>query len=157
MASTQIPGNVREPRFAFALSLAAALIIIASAPTVQTYGAPRDQAEAARAAEARLRARMAGYWDAMQRSDYEAAAQFVHPDSRKLFAFEVPKSRVVRWKIDKLSFNSDLTGCDTVTIVSKPIPYREVVMDWPLHNDWVLADGECYYKVGWEKANNPVL
>src|SRR5437867_7231118 len=50
--------------------------------------------------EARLRERIAGFWDAMQKSDFETATVYIHPSSRNLFRHQVPKSKVLKWRID---------------------------------------------------------
>lgn len=107
--------------------------------------------------EERLRARMTAYWEAMKSGDYQSAAQYVHPDSRNLFTYEIPKSTVLAWKIDKLEFNGDYTVCDTITRVTKPIPFYGAKVDWPLQNRWVLKDGEWYFKIPWEKGQNPLV
>ncbi len=109
-----------------------------------------------------VRQRMTAYWDAMQRNDYETASNYIHPDSRKLFIFRVPKATVVRWKIQSLKFNADKTVCDTVTIVGRPIPIPIEgggnVPDLPLDNQWVLAsDGQWYLKLPWKDGENPLL
>jgi hypothetical protein len=135
-------------------AIAVAVIMVMPAAAVQSAaGATEGRA----AGEAKLRARMTGYWDAMQRSDYAAASDYVHPDSRRVFSFEVPKSRVVSWKIESLRFNTEGTACETVTRVAKPIPYRDTLIEWPLHNLWVLESGEWYFKLAWDKGQNPVL
>src|SRR5213593_1733273 len=94
-----------------ALPCLIALIINLPGVHVQTARG-QDRPAAAAAVEARLRERMAGYWSAMERSDYETAAGFVHPESREVFNHEVPKSRVIKWKIGELRFSPDLTWCD---------------------------------------------
>ncbi len=112
--------------------------------------------------EATLRQRMTGYWEAMQRNDYETASNFIHPDSRKLFIYRVARGAVVRWKIESLTFNADKTVCDTVTIVGRPVPVPipgvDGVPDFPLQNQWVLApDGQWYLKIPWTEKENPLL
>jgi len=137
------------------LSLAIALIIIAGGPAVQRASSQESTKSAA--AEPRLRARMSAYWSAMERADYETAVTFIHPDSRSIFTHEVRKDRVLKWRIDKLAFNSDVTACDTVTFVTKPLPVGGQTIDWPLYNRWVLVEGEWYFKIPWEKGQNPML
>jgi hypothetical protein len=136
------------------LSLAIALIIIAGGAAVQRASA---QQSAKTAAEPRLRERMSAYWSAMERGDFEAAASYIHPASRSIFTHEVRKDRLLKWRIDKLSFNADGTSCDTVTIVTKPLPYGAPTIDWTVSNTWVLVDGEWYFKLPWEKGQNPFL
>src|SRR5262245_57024935 len=144
-------GEVRTRRV---LSLAIALIIIGVGPAVQRASSQQSKRTAA---ETRLRERMSAYWSAMERADYETAVTFIHSDSRSIFTHEVRKDRILKWRIDKLEFNGDGTACDTVTIVTKPLPVGAQTIDWPLRNLWVLVDGEWYFKIPWEKGQNPVL
>jgi hypothetical protein len=106
--------------------------------------------------EDRLRSRMSGYWDAMQKADYDAAATYIHPDSRSTFA-KVPRSRILSWSIKSLGCNEEHTVCDTITIVKKPMPGIGVAIDWELHNQWVLHEGEWYFKIPWDEYENPLL
>jgi hypothetical protein len=105
-------------------------------------------------AEERVRARLSGFWQAVQDADYEKAITFIHPDSRRTFN-KLPKTRVNQFKISSLKFNKDYTECDTTTMVSKPMP--EGVIDWPLQNHWVLQDGEWYLTVPWGENENPMF
>src|SRR5450759_4303871 len=66
--------------------------------------------------EDHLRRRMSEYWDAMQKPDYDAAATYIHPDSRSVFA-RIPRGRVMKWKIKSLGCNEDHTVCNTVTAI----------------------------------------
>src|SRR5262245_2729531 len=104
-----------------------------------------------------LRERLSAYWTAMEKADYEAAALFLHPDSRSQFRNKIQKSRVLKWKIEKLAFNEDRTVCDTVTVVTKPVPVLGETIDFPLHNRWELADGEWYFRIPWGESDNPLL
>jgi hypothetical protein len=106
--------------------------------------------------EERLRLRMSGYWDAMQKADFEKATEYIHPDSRKTFA-RVPRSRVGNWKIKSLGCNDDRSVCDTVTVVTKPLPGVGAELDWELQNQWVLQNGEYYFKIAWEEDANPLF
>jgi hypothetical protein len=108
-------------------------------------------------AEARLRERVSEYWTAMEKADYEAAVPFLHPDSRNQFRNKIPKSRVLKWKIQKLAFNEDRTVCDTVTLVTKPVPVLGETIDFPLHNRWELVNGEWYFRIPWGESDNPLL
>ena len=108
-------------------------------------------------AEARLRERVSEYWTAMEKADYEAAVPFLHPDSRNQFRNKIPKSRVLKWKIQKLDFNEDRTVCDTVTLVTKPVPVLGETIDFPLHNRWELVNGEWYFRIPWGESDNPLL
>jgi len=108
-------------------------------------------------AEARLRERMSEYWTAMEKADYEAAVPFLHPDSRNQFRNKIPKSRVLKWKIKELAFNEDRTVCDTVTVVTKPVPVLGETIDFPLHNRWELVNGEWYFRIPWGESDNPLL
>jgi Protein of unknown function (DUF1573)/HYDIN/CFA65/VesB-like, Ig-like domain len=108
-------------------------------------------------AEARLRQRVSDYWTAMEKADYEAAVPFLHPDSRNQFRNKIPKSRVLKWKIEKLAFNEDRTVCDTVTVVTKPVPVLGETIDFPLHNRWELVNGEWYFRIPWGESDNPLL
>jgi hypothetical protein len=107
--------------------------------------------------EARLRQRVSDYWTAMEKADYEAAALFLHPDSRNQFRNKIPKSRVLKFKIEKLAFSEDRTVCDTVTVVTKPVPVLGETIDFPLHNRWELVDGEWYFRIPWGESDNPLL
>jgi len=111
------------------------------------------QAEAEQAEE-RVRARLSGFWQAMQDADYEKAITFIQSDSRRTFN-KLPKSRVNQFKISSLKFNDDYTECDTTTMVSKPTP--QGVFEWPLQNHWLLQDGEWYLKIPWGENENPML
>ena len=104
-----------------------------------------------------LRERMSAYWTAMEKADYETAAQFLHPDSRNQFRNKIAKSRVLKWKIQKLEFNEDRTVCNTLTIVTKPIPVLGETIDFPLHNRWELVGGEWYFRIPWGESDNPLL
>jgi hypothetical protein len=110
----------------------------------------------AEAADQRLRARISGFWQAMQDADYDKAMTFIDLDSRRAFN-KLPKSRVSSFKIDKLTFDRDFTECATVTVVSKPMPAFGAVFDWPVQNQWILHDGEWYLKVPWGENENPML
>jgi hypothetical protein len=110
--------------------------------------------------ESVLRRRMTAYWEAMQRGDYEVASNYIHPDSRKVFIFRTPKGPILRWRIEKLTFNADKTVCDTMSMVARPIPIADVkdVPDFPIENQWLLLpDGEWYLKIPWKEGENPLL
>lgn len=136
------------------LSMLVAVIISIWSMAVQSSSQTPD-------VETILRQRMTAYWDAMQKGDYEAASDYIHPDSRKLFIFRVPKATILRWKIDKLAFNADKTVCDTVVAVGRPLPFLfegQEIPDFPLENQWVLApDGAWYLKLPWKADENPML
>ncbi|MBP1595328.1 MAG: hypothetical protein H6Q05_705 [Acidobacteria bacterium] len=109
-----------------------------------------------------LRKRISEYYDAMQRGDYEVAANYIQSDSRKMFIFRIPKGPITRWKIESLKFSPEKTVCDTVVIVGRPIPMPlpgvDGIPDFPLQNQWVLdADGEWYLKLPWKEGENPML
>jgi hypothetical protein len=130
-----------------------ALIIGILAPGVQSASQSPDL-------ESVLRRRISAYWEAMQRNDYEAASNYVHPDSRKLFIFRTPKGPIVRWRIEKLTFNDDKTSCSAISMVARPLPIMDVkeVPDFPIDNQWVLnPDGEWYLKIPWKEGENPLL
>ena len=79
-------------------------------------------------AEGRVRARLSGFWQAMQDADYAKALAFVQPDSRRAFD-KLSRTRVNKFRISSLTFNSEYTECDSVTIVSKPSPGFSAVFD----------------------------
>jgi hypothetical protein len=106
--------------------------------------------------EVQLRARLQGYWEAMEQADFEAASQFVEPQGRTIFR-DTPKGRMGRWKIDKLEFNEDKTVCEVTTIVRKAAPMFGAELDWPMLNQWVLADGVWYFRMPWKEKQNPFL
>jgi len=111
-------------------------------------------------AESALRRRMTGYWEAMQRGDYETAANYVHPDSRKVFIYRTPRSTILGWQIEKLTFNADKTVCDTITKVARPLPITSVKeeLGFPVENKWqLIADGEWYLSIPWKEGENPLL
>ncbi len=103
-----------------------------------------------------LRARIAGFWQAMQDADYDKAITFIQADSKKTFN-RMPKSRVNKFQIENLKFNKDFTECDTVTIVTKPMAAMGAVFDWPLSNRWVFQDGDWYLQIPWGENENPML
>ena len=147
--------SARTFGFGRTMVISFAVIIGIWAGCVQSRGQTPD-------VEATLRQRMTGYWEAMQRSDYETASNFIHPDSRKLFIYRVARGTVVRWKIESLTFNADKTVCDTVTVVGRPVPVPipgvDGVPDIPLKNQWVVApDGQWYLKIPWTEKENPLL
>ncbi len=110
--------------------------------------------------ESVLRRRMTAYWEAMQRTDYETASNYIHPDSRKVFIFRTPKGPILRWRIEKLTFNADKTACDTISMVARPLPIVDVkdAPEFPINNEWVLLpDGEWYLKIPWKEGENPLL
>src|SRR5262249_41830094 len=57
----------------------------------------------------------------------------------------------------KLDFNEDRTVCDSITIVTKPIPVLGETIDFPLHNRWEIVDGEWYFRIPWGESDNPLL
>jgi hypothetical protein len=110
--------------------------------------------------ESVLRRRMTAYWEAMQREDYETASNYIHPDSRKVFIFRIAKGTILRWRIEKLTFNADKTVCDTITMMARPLPFAEVkeVPDFPVQNQWLLLpDGEWYMTIPLKEGENPLL
>lgn len=106
--------------------------------------------------EAQLRARISDFWNAMQDADYDRASAFIHPDSRKAFSRST-KARVIRWSIKNLEFDADRTSCQAVMIVRRPAPALAAEMDWTLKNQWVLSEGEWYFKIPWGENENPML
>jgi Protein of unknown function (DUF1573) len=136
--------------------LNAALVLLCSVAIVGGAAGAVQSASPAEA-EARVRERVSAYWTAMEKADYEAAVPFLHPDSRNQFRNKIPKTRVLKWKIEKLAFNENRTVCDTITIVTKPIPVLGESIDFPLHNRWELVDGEWYFRIPWGESDNPLL
>jgi hypothetical protein len=104
--------------------------------------------------ESQLRARISGFWNAMQDGDYLKAGTFVLPDSYKAFD-RTNRTRVVKWSIQRLEFNQDRTSCLAVMTVTKPAAALAVELDWPLYNQWVLSDGQWYFKMPWGENENP--
>ncbi len=154
MQSSRYSGRP-QGRFRRALQQSFILIISIWIGTVQGRAQTPD-------AETVLRQRVAAYWDAMQRNDYEAASNYVHPDSRKQFIYRVPRGAIVRWKIEKLTFNADKTECNISMLVGRPIPIpigkAGEVPDLPLENRWVLLqDGAWYLILPWKEGENPLL
>jgi len=47
--------------------------------------------------------------------------------------------------------------CEAVVRVTKPFPFMADTMEWPLQNQWVLHEGEWYFKLPWEEGDNPLL
>jgi len=97
--------------------------------------------------EARLRERIASYWQAMQQGDYLGASAFVLPDLRNEFVVRVPKSRISEWKIVELDFNDEETECDAVINVRRPFAMFGHVVDVPLRNRWMIEEGEWYLNI----------
>jgi len=104
--------------------------------------------------ESQLRTRISSFWQAMQDTDYDKAAAFIHPDSRKTFS-RTPRARVIRWSIQNLEFDKDRTSCMAKMIVRRPAAALAAEIDWPLSNQWVLSDGEWYFKISWAEDENP--
>ncbi len=127
-----------------------ALIMVFGWSCVQTF----SQADEI---DARVWARVDGFWKAMAAGDYSTATAFIAPESRDLFMHRIPKSPVQKWKIEKLAFNKERTECDSTTIVTKPVPGFGNVVDWPMQNKWVLSDGEWFLKIPWKEGENPYL
>ena len=119
--------------------------------------ANHEEAKEAGKEEEALRARMAQYWEAMQSKRYEQAEACVYPDQRKLFAYQIKKPNVLKWKIDKLDFNEGWTECDTVTLATIPVAMFSMEIDFPIENKWVLHGGEWYFKIPWNAGENPAL
>ena len=147
--------NLRSARAGTVPALLFAVIICIWGGAVQSSSQTSD-------VETALRKRISEYYDAMKRGDYEGAANYLHPDSRKIFIFRVPKGPITRWKIESLKFSPEKTVCDTVVVVGRPIPMPlpgvDGVPDFPLQNQWVLdADGEWYMKLPWKEGENPML
>lgn len=94
--------------------------------------------------ESRLRSRISLFWTAMQKEDYSAASQLVHPNSRDYFAYKMPRSRVGVFNIQKLDFNQDKTACSTVTSVRKSMPMFGTEVDWPMRHKWIVSQGEWF-------------
>jgi hypothetical protein len=74
-----------------------------------------------------------------------------------MFQYRIPKTRMGKWRIDKLSFNDDKTACETVTTVQKTMPGMGATFDWPLTNRWVLEEGEWFLTIPWTPDKNPML
>ncbi len=125
-----------------------ALIMVFGCGCVQTF----SQADEI---EAKVRARVDGFWKAMAGGDYKSASAFIAPESRDLFVQRIPKSPVQKWRIEKLAFNKERTECDTTTIVTKPVPSFGSIVDWPMQNKWVLSDGEWFLMIPWKEGENP--
>lgn len=126
------------------------VIITMSWVSVQVIGQTPD-------AEAQLRARLVFFWEAMQKEDYDLAAQCVHPESRQVFIHRIPKRRMETWKIQKLEFNQDRTACMVTTLVPTPVPFPGAILEWPLHHDWVLEGDQWFLKIPSDYLKNPVL
>jgi len=145
--------KVNEVRFGShrRLRLCESVIIFVCCAAVQSFSQDSDP-------ESRLRERMTAYWNAMQAGQFDIAVQFIHPDHQRQFTYEIPKSRVLKWVIKELRFNKEKTACDTVTVVTKPMPPLGMVADIPLSNQWLLlADGQWYFKIPWNPGENPML
>ncbi len=152
-------GAGRQPRVSGRYVLiAASVFLLSAAPIIgMAWGAVQSPAQTADP-EAQVRARISAYWEAMQREDYRGAAQYVHPESRDVFEYKVPKSRIERWTIQTLQFNENRTACDATILVSKPVAiFASNIVDWPLKNQWVLFEGDWYFKLPWDKKRNPAL
>jgi hypothetical protein len=106
--------------------------------------------------EIQLRARISEFWQAMQDGDYDKAATFIHPDSRKTFA-KMPRARVIRWSIQKLEFDESQTSCAAIMTVRRPAPALATEIDWTLNDQWMLSDGQWYFKIPWGENENPML
>jgi hypothetical protein len=106
--------------------------------------------------EAQLRDRISTFWQAMQDSDYDKASTFVHPDSRKAFS-KTARARVIRWSIKKLEFSEDKTSCKATMIVRRVAAALAAEIDWTLNNQWVLSDGQWYFKIPWGENENPLF
>jgi hypothetical protein len=108
--------------------------------------------------ETRVRARVSAYWTAMEHEDYAAATLMMHPDSRQAFEHKVPKSRVSAWRVKQVRCTPEKNTCEAVVLVSKPVAiFQAQIVEWPLRSEWVLLDGEWYFKLPWDEKNNPVL
>lgn len=105
--------------------------------------------------ESQLRERISGFWQAMQDADYDKAIDFIHPDSRKTFS-RISRNRVLGWSIQKLEFDEDQTTCTANIIVRRQVAaLAGTEIDWPLNNQWVLSDGQWYFKISWQENENP--
>ncbi len=135
-------------RVRFALLLAA--IIGTRAAAVQGFAQAQD-------VEAHVRERITAYWQAMEKTDYATASQYVHPDSRRLFDHNLPKSRILKWQVMALSFDKTYTSCDAVVLVTRPFPFYGTNIDLSLRNHWVLYEGDWYFKLPWKEGENPML
>jgi hypothetical protein len=136
------------------LCLQAALIIsIWSGPVQCSCQAPDP--------ESVLRQRVESFWGAMQKADYEAAAGFVHPDSRSYFIYKQRKSGVISWNIQSLRFSDDGAACDVTVLVVHPFPMVSDVKEpihWPTKDRWVvMADSQWYIKLPTGAGSNPFL
>jgi hypothetical protein len=132
--------------------------IVSMAAIMVIWGAAVHSSARSEDAEASVRRRIAAYWDAMVKGDFAEAARYVHPESRAMFQHKVSKSRYEKWSIRKLDFNSDQTVCDATIMVNKPVAiFDSKVVAWPLQNQWVLTDGEWYFKLPWRENENPTL
>lgn len=99
--------------------------------------------------ESVVRQRVDGYWAAVQKGDYQAAAGFVHPDSRNDFIYRMKKGPVTSWKTQAFRFNEDRTVCTVSVLVTRPVGWMgyQDLIDWQTDNQWqVLPDGQWYQK-----------
>ena len=137
---------------------AAVLLVLLCFPIIGSARGAVQSVSQAPDPEPRLRDRISAYWQAMQKEDYKAAAQLVHPESRDIFEHKVPKSRIEKWRIQKLEWNGDKTACDATIMVSKPVAiFDAALVEWPLRNQWILFEGDWYFKLPWDNKSNPVL
>jgi hypothetical protein len=109
-------------------------------------------------AEASLRERIGAFWTTMEKADFAAAAEFIHPESRGTFRDRMGKSRSGAWRIDKLDFNEAFTVCEATVAVRRELPFAAgAALDWPMHNTWVLEQGQWFLKIPWDKDENPIV
>jgi hypothetical protein len=133
------------------------LLIVASAIICILGGAVQSLCQDS-GAEARVRERVGAFWTAMQKADFGAAAEFIHPDSRGTFRDRMPKGRSGAWRIEKLEFDKEFTSCNTIVLVERQLPFAAgTPLEWPMRNLWILHQGEWYLKIPWEKDENPLL
>jgi hypothetical protein len=129
----------RYQGFRLACIVAAAIIAISGHP-VQSRSQGKD-------VESVVRERVTSYFEAWRRGDYEAASNYVHPDSRKIYVFRVPKvAPLTSYKIEKILFNSGKTVCEVTALVHRPHPLLpESSPPFVLENQWQLEpDGQWY-------------
>jgi len=133
------------------IPLIAALIICAVGGGVQGAAQKADLPEI-------LRQRVTAYFEAWLHEDYETVSGFIHPDMRKYYIFQAPKSPIQSYKVAGGSCNPGKNICDVGSFVGRPLAIPGLKagdpISLPLNMRWIVAaDGQWYLEIPTREQN----
>lgn len=101
------------------------------------------QATPASEVDARLRARVDGYWAAMRQELYSKAAEFVKPDERDFF-IAAKKSPMISYSIDRMVLEDNMTRAKVDVTITKVIIRLQKPAEFKSQHVWERINGEWY-------------